>query len=539
MSETTYLRRRRSHRTIYVAIAMVATLTIAALVYAHESIRDSDGDGLADSVERTGWATVDGQIFPTDPQRSDTDGDGLTDAEEAGELIAPPDGKRTYAAVSNPTKVDTDADGLDDRFELSGWRSDDGRLFVTKPKVADSDGDGLRDGDEAGVAVKDHVNAKFFALYSNPLKRDSDDDGLTDGEEADESLDPFQSDTDNDGLTDSEELQVIGTAAGLSDTDGDGLDDAYEVANRENRGLDPLRPDTKLAPATVALELAKGALGGEATPGDSVAWLTGNLVAGSTSLVPGVGWIPGTLADLRDAIASSIRADWIGAGYSMTGMIPAVGDTVAVPLKIARFLVKHPKLVREVSQMIARADWIPEGLKIKALASPAPEAWDALSHSTSAVTLLTLAQGGVNLKSLADDIARDNHLDGTPAPFVNSLSEAEAELDVIIAAETVAPPRTDVVFSTRDCGQGCNPLIRQIDVLAAGIAHEAKVGYVAMSPSTARQIRSDAYLIESGQVDGAQWHFFASSGNNSVGASTAVLSLLEELDIKYTIHLPR
>ena len=48
---------------------------------------DTDGDGLYDVVETTGFRTMTGEIITTDPYNPDTDGDGLSDGEEAGEYI--------------------------------------------------------------------------------------------------------------------------------------------------------------------------------------------------------------------------------------------------------------------------------------------------------------------------------------------------------------------------------------------------------------------------------------------------------------------
>jgi hypothetical protein len=124
--------------------------------------------------------------------------------------------------------------------------------------VADSDEDGLLDGDEAGTPMKDRADRFLFALYSNPTLPDSDEDGLTDAEEADESLDPFKPDTDDDGLPDLIELDLIGTAGNASDTDGDGLSDMIEVLDADGQGLNPRQPDVRTDPNELALEAAQG-----------------------------------------------------------------------------------------------------------------------------------------------------------------------------------------------------------------------------------------------------------------------------------------
>lgn len=45
---------------------------------------DSDGDGIADLVEKTGMIALDGNIYRTDPNNADTDGDGISDGVEMG-----------------------------------------------------------------------------------------------------------------------------------------------------------------------------------------------------------------------------------------------------------------------------------------------------------------------------------------------------------------------------------------------------------------------------------------------------------------------
>lgn len=94
---------------------------------------DSDGDGISNAEELTGWPLtldpdgwtvfLDAGIPATatsDPRFADSDGDGLTDGEER-------------AAQADPRKHDTDGDGLSDLEEV--------RRFGTNPSRVDSDGD--------------------------------------------------------------------------------------------------------------------------------------------------------------------------------------------------------------------------------------------------------------------------------------------------------------------------------------------------------------------------------------------------------------
>jgi Mg-chelatase subunit ChlD len=128
---------------------------------------DSDGDGLSDEAETTGWRTQRGNVYKTDPNNPDTDGDGLTDGEEAGLLASPDTG---YTGVSNPLTVDTDGDGLDDLTEVVEGG--------TSPLMSDTDGDGLDDFAE-------------LEFGSDPSSPNSDGDNWNDKEEFDRDSDPW------------------------------------------------------------------------------------------------------------------------------------------------------------------------------------------------------------------------------------------------------------------------------------------------------------------------------------------------------------
>jgi hypothetical protein len=92
--------------------------------------------------------------------------------------------------VSDPNG-DADSDGLTNAQELA---------LGTDPHNPDSDGDGVKDGDE----VNRKVNGA--AAPTNPLKADTDGDGLSDGAEATAGTDPLLADTDGDGFSDAEEV---------------------------------------------------------------------------------------------------------------------------------------------------------------------------------------------------------------------------------------------------------------------------------------------------------------------------------------------
>lgn len=73
------------------------------------------------------------------------------------------------------------------------------------------------------------------------VDEDNDNDGLMDSKEKELGTDPWKADTDGDGLKDGEEVDTLKTAPLKSDTDGDGLSDGDEVLKSKT---DPTNPDT-------------------------------------------------------------------------------------------------------------------------------------------------------------------------------------------------------------------------------------------------------------------------------------------------------
>lgn len=117
---------------------------------------------------------------------------------------------------------DNDSDDLNN---LSEYRS------RTLPFVADTDDDGLSDGEEVNTYITD------------PLVFDTDNDGLGDSSEVNEyGTSPILSDTDDDQLSDGLEINLYQTDANISDSESDGMPDGWEVLY----GLNPLLDDSLL-----------------------------------------------------------------------------------------------------------------------------------------------------------------------------------------------------------------------------------------------------------------------------------------------------
>ncbi|SEJ14502.1 hypothetical protein SAMN05421637_0937 [Demequina mangrovi] len=229
---------------------MVALVGIVGWTVASDRDADTDGDGLTDRVETSGWHTAGGAVHVTDPDVADTDGDGLADGVEAGAVVSGSGVEAVFEGVSDPTRADSDGDGLGDGSEVLGWADAAGAMFVTDPLRADTDGDGLADGLEAGAVVSGSGVEAVFEGVSDPTRADSDGDGLGDGSEvlgwADAAgamfvTDPLRADTDGDGLADGLEAGAVVSGSGVeavfegvsdptrADSDGDGLRDGTEL----------------------------------------------------------------------------------------------------------------------------------------------------------------------------------------------------------------------------------------------------------------------------------------------------------------------
>ena len=187
-----------------------------------------------------------GLTFQGDRGTSDDDMDGLMKKEE--KLLG-----------TDPKNPDTDGDGLKDGEEVNKYKTD--------PLKADTDGDGLTDGDEVMKYKTDPLKAdtdgdglndndELMKYKTDPLKADTDGDGLKDGDELMKyKTDPLKADTDMDGLKDGDEVMKYKTDPLKADTDGDGLKDGEEVNNFKT---DPLKKDTDGGTVDDGVEVKRG-----------------------------------------------------------------------------------------------------------------------------------------------------------------------------------------------------------------------------------------------------------------------------------------
>ena len=175
---------------------------------------------------------------------ADPDQDGLTNDQEKelgtdrknadSDSDGLNDGDEVNTHKSNPLKDDSDADGLKDGDEV--------KIYRTSPNKADTDSDGLNDNDE----VSKHK--------TDANKADTDSDGLSDGDEIIKSkTDPVKADTDGDGLSDGEEANKRSTDPLKADTDGGSVNDGTEAT----RGSNPLDPADDIPKEELVVEVGK------------------------------------------------------------------------------------------------------------------------------------------------------------------------------------------------------------------------------------------------------------------------------------------
>jgi hypothetical protein len=126
---------------------------------------------------------------------------------------------------------------------------------MTNPYEADTDGDGLEDGEEDadGSCTFDPA-----AGETDPNEPDTDLDGATDGQEDAAGTDPLVADTDGDGVSDGAEINSGCMDPFSEDTDGDGLVDGLEDGDQDGElGTCTRNPDGSIQESDI-LACAQG-----------------------------------------------------------------------------------------------------------------------------------------------------------------------------------------------------------------------------------------------------------------------------------------
>ncbi|OLZ42512.1 hypothetical protein A6E15_16770 [Natrinema saccharevitans] len=149
---------------------------------------------------------------------ANTTGGGFFHVENASDL------PETFERIENKPR-DSDGDGLPDKLEQEsillgvnpqvGGGFENSNRVKTDPHIADTDGDGLTDGQEVGEysevthtysgvgLTRSKVTFSYYKLRSDPTDPDTDNDQVNDHDERRIwDSDPTQADTDDDGLID-------------------------------------------------------------------------------------------------------------------------------------------------------------------------------------------------------------------------------------------------------------------------------------------------------------------------------------------------
>lgn len=462
--------------------------------------------------------------------------------------------------------TDSDGDGVSDWVETQGvyasGSSDigaaEGRVarFFSDPFDADTDGDGLLDGEELGEPLtlaelggfRPSIDRSItvYHVRSDPGSVDGDDDGLSDAEELDtQNLNALHSDQDGDGLLDGGEAEA-GLNPFVADFDHDGFSDAHEVEYAEH-GFDPTVYNDVVSETQYIEDFTLGMFCGDnnVCRRDSIAWLSGNIASGL--LVYG---------DVRDFVAAVLEIRVGDAALIAVGAVPGPGDLIGSAAKVVKFIAHvgpsaamavpawklmkrtvggdldvfvdsvaefFPDLVRHLRDDLS----LSTGSIAKLLSSNSPEYLeDLFSRPNARIEFISPGRASQVGEDAAEEIRNGFMRSGRDGEVYlrNSLGVAE-----------------DFSSGCRKAGQ-LDPCRYPDAVTSAGRVetfHESKVGFV-RGMFASWQLLKDVALRDTSNGDiEITWHFFASDRTGKVGASQSFLDDLEAFGVPYVIHLPR
>ncbi|WP_229074822.1 hypothetical protein [Actinoplanes sp. DH11] len=497
---------------------------------------DKDADGVVDVTELR---------FGSSPLIADSDGDQLTDLTEIEQL----------ATFTRPNDPDSDDDGTNDGAQdtdgdgLSNLREQELGTRLTDP---DTDGDGLADGAEIAQGrdplVADNppppVSEPTAPVPTAPTDTDTDGDGLLDTTEVDDTeTDPANPDSDGDGLGDLTEISEHYTDPLAADTDSDAIADAYEIAHAEDQGLDPRVADERISKWTYVTDFVVGLIAGDFKPKDSMAWLSGYLCSGGLSLIPVVGWVLGGLADLRDTIAGLINQDWVGAGLSVLGIVPYVGDAVAIPGKAAKFVARFVHRLDKVVLFVAKYNKISDAVKINAIKAIFVGRYGRFTDAgfQDAIVLRMAASKNNSLNRLADALTSAAPPPPAAVPWIRGWKKGEQYL-----VEEILKGKTGKIGNRGSFKTGDIPYpnaAREPDFLEDGPPlklHEVKTGTPHPGkkdapPKYLKQCQQDRWALDNQKVGEVLWHFLPNA-DGTLDIPQDLLDCLRNNRIPYNIY---
>lgn len=451
---------------------------------------------------------------------------------------------------------DSDGDGLSNCAERSGLRSTTGEVWRTSAQAADTDGDGIRDGDEvvevarpsgfiSAISAMWTCDEPTYRALSSPALSDSDHDGLNDAVELSEGSDVFDSDSDDDGLTDQAERQW-GSDPNAADTDGDGRRDGDDVTG----GASPIQVEERVDRESWISEFREGVTWGDSRDIDTVAQLVGAISVSAASTVPVVGWVAGTVADLRDIAVDLRQREWASALVTSSGLLPYVGDTAKATGYISTFAKRYPGHIRTAMTAIAQWDRVPMGVRARLIEfgiGGGPTA-QLRNHGLSDADIVAFARNGANLAKFARalntaaGVVRSRTADGGQSPTdPTSVVAAGVLLRAQMGTRAETSPVSEApVYVKIDAAGGPGRLVDACTRCAprplAGHSELrfAKYGPQHYSATTQNQIDRDVALIRAGFT--VEWHLFLDGGTD---IDPGLLDALDRGAVPYVVHLPR
>lgn len=284
-------------------------------------------------------------------------GTAVTVADSDGDGLS--DGDEVNRFASDPLVPDTDGDGLGDGVEVN--------KHETNPTERDTDTDNLTDSDEVNVHRTDPTTpdsdgdgledgAEVNKYDSNPSRADTDGDGLDDGTEINvQGTDVTVADTDGDGLEDGPEVNRYGTNPTKADTDGDGLADGAEV-NRY--GTNPTKPDTDGDGHSDGREVAAGTDPSQGVWLLPIAWQPYRGLIGLAVLVVVLAAAGAVVVERRTTVRAAIdrgraRLGTVLAAWTTDGDEP---DRHTNEGRILRLLEEHDGRLPQ-SEIVEQTDW--------------------------------------------------------------------------------------------------------------------------------------------------------------------------------------
>lgn len=453
---------------------------------------------------------------------------------------------------------DSDGDTLPDMVETYGItstfteRGDGARhRFFSDPFSADSDSDGIPDNAEiraklpsgAGGATWGGIN-RAYVVVSDPASVDGDSDGLDDRSEVESNMNPLNADPDHDGLSDSEE-EMWGTFGQLYDTDSDGFSDLFEVRN-EADGYDPWEMNKQVSEFEWLNEAAIGFFCGEVDicSMSTIPWLVGNLASGLL-----------VFGDLRDAIALTIKGDYVAATFCAVGLVPAIGDAAGSVAKVLKFIRKltNPLGLRVAAVTSVGNLATTQALRLLAqyagtaskfvdeLAKFEPDMVDALrgvyNASDEAIQKIVIGNGIYRIRAYTSlspvHVKRYAYPAGvTPGPKATGRAGE-------LAMQSLVPGLAGYTQTAQAITTPKGPALRFWDGRLSEPPRyfESKVGYVASAFAGAQLAKDIAW--KSSHSGTYEWHFWMSDVTGKIGPSLPKLQQLIDNGFIVVFHFPQ